>query len=97
MHWPRPRRDAGATIEVLVEVDVGAGRCGTLPGEPAAALAAHIAGKPGLRFRGIHAYQGGAQHLRTPAEREAAIRECGRPGEGDDRRARANADSPPRS
>ena len=67
-------KDAGATIEVLVEVDVGAGRCGTLPGEPAAALAARIAGKPGLRFRGIHAYQGAAQHLRTPAEREAAIR-----------------------
>ncbi len=67
-------KDAGATIEVLVEVDVGAGRCGTLPGEPAAVLAAHIAGKTDLRFRGIHAYQGGAQHLRTPAERETAIR-----------------------
>jgi 3-hydroxy-D-aspartate aldolase len=66
-------RGTGASIEVLVEVDVGAGRCGTLPGEPAAVLAAHIAGKPGLRFRGIHAYQGGAQHLRTPAERESAI------------------------
>jgi len=66
-------REAGAVIEVLVEVDVGAGRCGTLPGEPAAGLAVRIAGKPGLRFRGIHAYQGGAQHLRTPAERATAI------------------------
>ena len=66
-------RSIGACVEVLVEVDVGAGRCGTLPGEPAALLAAHIAGKPGLGFRGIHAYHGGAQHLRTPAERERAI------------------------
>jgi 3-hydroxy-D-aspartate aldolase len=63
----------GSTIAVLVEVDVGAGRCGVAPGEPAAALARHIAAQPGLTFGGIHAYQGGAQHLRTPAEREAAI------------------------
>jgi len=70
----RAAHEAGVTLDVLVEVDVGAGRCGTAPGEPAAVLAAHIAGKPELRFRGIHAYQGGAQHLRTPEERKAAIR-----------------------
>lgn len=64
---------AGARIHVLVEVDVGAGRCGVLPGEAAAQLAAHIAKQPHLRFAGIHAYQGAAQHLRTPAEREQAI------------------------
>lgn len=63
----------GSTIAVLVEVDVGAGRCGVAPGEPAAALARHIAAQPGLTFGGIHAYQGGAQHMRTPVEREAAI------------------------
>ncbi len=67
-------RAAGVTVEVLVEVDVGAGRCGTAPGEPAALLAVHIAAHPALRFRGIHAYHGGAQHLRAPHEREAAIR-----------------------
>lgn len=64
---------AGANLEVLVEVDVGAGRCGVPPGEPAAELAALIARQPHLRFGGIHAYQGGAQHLRTSAERETAI------------------------
>ena len=42
-------------------------------GAPAAALARHIVAQPGLRFGGIQAYQGGAQHMRTPAEREAAI------------------------
>ena len=39
----------------------------------AARLAAAIARSPGLRLRGLHAYQGGAQHLRTPDERRAAI------------------------
>ena len=66
-------RTAGVTLDVLVEVDVGAHRCGVAPGAPAAALAAAIVREPGLRLRGIHAYHGGAQHLRAPAERATAI------------------------
>jgi len=66
-------RAAGASIDVLVEVDVGAHRCGVLPGAPALELARAIAGGSGLRFAGLHAYQGAAQHLRRPAERRAAI------------------------
>lgn len=64
---------AGSTLDVLVEVDVGQGRCGTAPGAPAAELAALAAGLPGLRFRGLQAYNGAAQHLRSPAERAAAV------------------------
>jgi len=64
---------AGASIDVYVEIDVGARRCGVEPGAPALALARVLAGLPGLRFMGLQAYHGGAQHLRTPAEREAAI------------------------
>ena len=64
---------AGATIEVLVEVDVGAHRCGVAPGAAALELARAVAAHPGLRFGGLHAYQGAAQHLRRPAERRAAI------------------------
>ena len=64
---------AGATLEVYVEVDVGARRCGVAPGEPALALAREIAARPGLRFAGLQAYHGAAQHLRTMAERRAAI------------------------
>jgi D-serine deaminase-like pyridoxal phosphate-dependent protein len=64
---------AGATLEVYVEVDVGARRCGVAPGEPALALAREIAALPGLRFAGLQAYQGAAQHLRTMAERREAI------------------------
>jgi D-serine deaminase-like pyridoxal phosphate-dependent protein len=66
-------RAAGASIDVLVEVDVGAHRCGVLPGAAALELARAIAGESGLRFAGLHAYQGAAQHLRRPAERRAAI------------------------
>lgn len=63
----------GAEIEVLVEIDVGAGRCGVVPGEPAVALAEEIAALPGLDFGGLQAYHGAAQHLRHAEERAAAI------------------------
>ena len=65
--------DADASLDVYLEVDVGAHRCGVPPGAPALALATAIARAPGLRFRGLQAYQGAAQHLREPAAREAAI------------------------
>jgi 3-hydroxy-D-aspartate aldolase len=60
-------------LEVLVEVDVGAHRCGVTPGAPAAALAKTIAACRHLRFAGLQAYQGTAQHLRAVAERREAI------------------------
>jgi D-serine deaminase-like pyridoxal phosphate-dependent protein len=64
---------AGVTLAVLVEIDVGARRCGVAPGAPAVAVAQAVVREPSLSFRGIHAYHGGAQHLRTPEERRAAI------------------------
>ena len=67
---------AGVTIAVLVEIDVGAKRCGVAPGAPALAIAQAIARTPGLSFRGIHAYHGAAQHLRAPEARRAAIAEA---------------------
>jgi D-serine deaminase-like pyridoxal phosphate-dependent protein len=66
-------RAAGVKLDVLVEVNVGANRCGVEPGAPAAALAATIAASKSLRFAGLQAYQGGAQHLRKVEERRAAI------------------------
>ena len=72
-HIGAAARAAGVTIAVLVEIDVGANRCGTLPGASAVVIAQTIARTPGLTFRGIHAYHGRAQHLRTPEERRAAI------------------------
>ncbi|MFO1281404.1 MAG: DSD1 family PLP-dependent enzyme [Burkholderiales bacterium] len=64
---------AGVTIDAYVEVDVGAGRCGVSPGGPALALATAIGAHGGLRFGGLHCYQGAAQHLRAPDERRDAI------------------------
>jgi 3-hydroxy-D-aspartate aldolase len=66
-------RAAGITLDVLVEVDVGAHRCGVLPGAPAVALAQAIASSNNLRFAGLQAYQGAAQHVRRVAERREAI------------------------
>ena len=63
---------AGTRLSVLVEIDSG-GRCGVSPGPEAVALAQRIAASKHLIFGGIQAYQGSAQHLRTPPEREAAI------------------------
>jgi D-serine deaminase-like pyridoxal phosphate-dependent protein len=63
---------SAVTLDVYVEVDVGAHRCGVAP-DAAVALAQQIAVAPGLRFRGLHAYHGGAQHLRDPDERATAI------------------------
>ncbi len=66
-------RVEGAQIDVYVEVDVGANRCGVAPGADAANLARHVAASPPLRFAGLHCYHGTAQHLRAPEERAAAI------------------------
>ena len=62
---------AGSTVDVFVEVDVGQGRCGVAP--TAAGRLAHQVVSHGLRFAGLHAYHGKAQHLRSVTEREAAI------------------------
>ena len=70
-------REAGAVIDVFVEVDVGQGRCG-VPAAAAGTLAQHVVShappEGGLRFAGLQAYHGAAQHLRGAAEREAASR-----------------------
>jgi D-serine deaminase-like pyridoxal phosphate-dependent protein len=64
---------AGARLDVYVEIDVGARRCGVAPGEPALGLAREIARHPNLRFAGLQAYHGAAQHVRAMHERRAAI------------------------
>jgi 3-hydroxy-D-aspartate aldolase len=65
--------DAGVRLPVLVEIDVGAGRCGVAPGPQAVALAKRIAASRHLIFGGLQAYHGSAQHKRTPAERRGLI------------------------
>lgn len=68
-----PSQPKPAQIDVFIEIDIGQGRCGVAPGEAAVALAQAIDGHAGLRFAGLQAYQGRAQHLRSLSERRAAI------------------------
>jgi D-serine deaminase-like pyridoxal phosphate-dependent protein len=63
----------GVTLDVLVEINVGANRCGVEPGEAAVTLARAITDCAHLRFAGLQAYHGAAQHVRKVAERRAAI------------------------
>jgi len=65
--------DAGITLPVYVEVNMGGNRCGVEPGEPALQLATLIADAPHLVFAGLQAYHGSAQHLRGWDERRQAI------------------------
>jgi D-serine deaminase-like pyridoxal phosphate-dependent protein len=69
------RRHGGqpAVIDVFVEIDVGQGRCGVRPGRAAADLALEIRRYPALRFAGLQAYHGKAQHLRSAQARRDAI------------------------
>ena len=64
---------AGARIDVYIELEVGMRRCVIAPGEPALALARSIVASKNLRFAGLQAYHGRAQHMRTMEERRAAI------------------------
>jgi D-serine deaminase-like pyridoxal phosphate-dependent protein len=56
---------AGVTVRCLVEVDIGMGRCGVDPGQPALDLARLVDGSPGLTFAGLQAYEGHLQNV-TP-------------------------------
>jgi 3-hydroxy-D-aspartate aldolase len=63
----------GTTLECLVEIDCGAGRCGVATSGEAVALAQAIDAAPGLAFTGIQAYQGAMQHLENYADRKAKV------------------------
>ncbi len=67
-------REAGSTVDVLIELDVGMARCGVTTDDEVLALARAVAeGAPHLRLRGLQAYHGSAQHRRSPQARAEAI------------------------
>jgi 3-hydroxy-D-aspartate aldolase len=72
-HLSASAQRLGTVLECLVEIDVGADRCGVQPGRAAAALAKKIAGAEGLKFSGLQAYQGAAQHIADYGQRKAKI------------------------
>jgi 3-hydroxy-D-aspartate aldolase len=63
----------GTTIECLVEIDCGAGRCGVNTTPAVVEIAKAIDAAPGLKFAGIQAYQGAMQHMDNYADRKAKI------------------------
>ena len=70
--YSRAAGDFGVTLSVMVDIYGGGPRTGVEPGQPVLDLARRIAGSPGLRFGGLQAYNGAAQHVRDHAERRAA-------------------------
>jgi D-serine deaminase-like pyridoxal phosphate-dependent protein len=73
MNDARTATGTAAVIDVFVELDVGQGRCGVTPGRAAVALAHEIRKHPALRFAGLQAYHGSAQHVRSAQERRDKI------------------------
>lgn len=68
----RALAESGAECDVYVELEVGMRRCGAEP-QMVLVLAKEIQKQPRLRFGGLQAYHGRAQHVRSLAERRAAI------------------------
>lgn len=67
---------AGVTVGVLVEVDIGMGRCGVAPGRPALELARQVIELPGLRFDGLQAYEGHLVDVPDVDERKRKTEAC---------------------
>jgi 3-hydroxy-D-aspartate aldolase len=63
----------GSELEVLVEIDCGAGRCGVEFGQPVVDIAKAVDAAANLKFAGIQAYQGAAQHVHDFEVRKGQI------------------------
>src|SRR6185437_361679 len=64
------------TLNVLLDLDVGDGRFGIPPGDPALDLARTAARSKSLRLRGIQAYSGMSSHVVGFEARERSSREA---------------------
>lgn len=63
-----------STCQVLVEVDCGQRRCGVVDATAAVELGSHVDRLPHLELIGVQCYHGSAQHIRSLAGRESAIK-----------------------
>jgi D-serine deaminase-like pyridoxal phosphate-dependent protein len=63
----------GQTLDVLIEIDTGMRRAGLLPGDAAAAMAQRISKTPGLRFKGLMAWEGHTVRIADPAEKQQSV------------------------
>lgn len=67
---------AGSTVGVLVEVDIGLGRCGVREPSQAVELARMAVELPGVRYDGIMGYEGHCVFIESFEERESKAREA---------------------
>jgi len=63
----------GTELEVFIEIDCGAGRCGVTTTEDVVAIAQAVEAADGLKFTGIQAYQGAMQHMDSYDDRKAKL------------------------
>ena len=63
----------GTELEVFVEIDCGAGRCGVSTTQDVVAIARAVDAAPNLKFSGIQAYQGAMQHMDKYEDRKAKL------------------------
>ena len=72
----RAASEGGVRIGVLVDLNVGQGRCGVEPGEAALTLARQAAQSAGIELRGVMGYEGHLQPVRDRGERESRTRQA---------------------
>jgi 3-hydroxy-D-aspartate aldolase len=63
----------GTELEVFVEIDCGAGRCGVTTTEAVVEIAKAVNAAENLKFSGIQAYQGAMQHMDSYEDRKAKL------------------------
>lgn len=63
-------RSRGMRLSILVEVDIGMGRCGVQPGEPALCLAQQVVNSGFLNFDGLMGYEGHTVMIPDRGERK---------------------------
>jgi D-serine deaminase-like pyridoxal phosphate-dependent protein len=66
-------RSSGGRLDVLIDVDVGMGRCGVRSAEAAVALAEKAVRCPNLRLRGVQGYEGHCMREPDPGVRAAKV------------------------
>jgi D-serine deaminase-like pyridoxal phosphate-dependent protein len=72
----RALADAGLTVRVLIEVDLGLERVGVAAGEPLLQLARQVRELPGLQLAGIMGYEGHLLTVADPEEKTQRIRQA---------------------
>jgi D-serine deaminase-like pyridoxal phosphate-dependent protein len=67
---------AGTRINAVIEVDVGQERCGAPAGEPTVALSRLVASLPGIKYRGVMAWEAHARKFPEDDKRKATAEEA---------------------